>query len=397
MKKIFSALVLSSLFSSFASAGYLTAYLQGTKQTLNTPTHIIVAGVGMELGMSLQWAAVAKAKRYKDLYPDHQVYLIAHLETEFNKRPINNFRYLNQWGFRLEKSYNSLFTQESLTDKMVQFSQIASIDLFTHNSPHYGAQLESKYYRMTPDSKENKRLVGHFMPDAYAILHGCNTGFVVAPALSRTWGIPVAGTLASTGFEYLGRDGLFHFSGDSRAGKASVNNVSYNESISCEKGACTRMKPANYTYDGVWGNFEDGGLNFFKFFCVKNDTATCYRIMAKSLIESLSIKAVSARPSLADYKELIYDFLCTSGSGGQYRSTCKKNLERYHMTKQIGSNGFYGRQIQCSFKECFAEVDCFSFNGQLVHHTCSVKNHWSGQVDTLEREYEAYLKGFELL
>ncbi|MEY4617270.1 MAG: hypothetical protein RJB66_2230 [Pseudomonadota bacterium] len=396
MKKLLAALLFSSLFSPVAHGAYFTAYLQGTKQSHSAPTHIIVAGVGMELGMSLQWAAVSKAKRYKDLYPNHQVFLIAHREDTVNDNPVNNFNKLPAWGFRLEKSFDKLFTQKGLIDQMAQFSQIASIDLFTHNSPHYGAQLESKYYRMTPESSENNRLVGHFMDDAYAILHGCNTGFIVAPALSKTWGIPVAGTLASTGFEYLHKDGQFYFSGDGR-GRAGRNDVSFSEPINCENGACSRMKPANFTYDGIWGNFEGGGLNFFKFFCVKNNSSSCYRTMAKSLISSLSIKVIGERPSLEEYKEILFDFLCTSSSGGKFRSMCRQNLERYHVSKVVGKNGFQGRQVQCSFKECFAKVECFSFNGQLVHHTCSVKNNWNGQVDTLEREYEAYLKGYDLL
>ncbi len=385
------------LTHSFAFAGYITAYLDRTKQSYDKPTHIVVAGVGMELGMQLQLSAVSKAKRYHELYPDHQIFLVAHKEDGTEDKPINNKAYLTKWGFITETASDKTFSDKSLMDQLAPFKQIASLDFYTHNSPHYGFQLESKYYRLTPESRENRRLKGHFLPDAYAILHGCNTGFIVAPSLAKLWEIPVAGTLASSGFEYLSKDGQFYFSGAGGGGKANVNDVSFNEGIKCAGGACTRMKPENGPYRGIWGNFEGGGLNFFKFFCVKNDQATCFRTMAKSLINSLSVRAVSTNPSFEDYKDLIYDYLCTSASSGKYRSLCKNSLEQYLRTKQIGSNGFRGKQIQCTFKECYAKVECMSFNGQLLHHTCKVENNWTKQVDTLEREYEAYLKGWELL
>jgi hypothetical protein len=271
------------------------------------------------------------------------------------------------------------------------------MDFYSHNSPHYGLQLESKYFRLPPNSRENKRLQGHFTNEAYAIFHGCNTGFIVAPTLSKTWGIPVAGTLASSAFEYLSKDGRFYFAGVGGGGKASVNDTSFYQQIPCANGACTRMKPGNSPYSGIWGDFKGGGLNFFKFFCVKNDERRCYQSMARSLVDSVSVKPVGQRPSLGDYKELLFDFLCTSAGQGKHRAKCEASLENYHLSRRLGPNGFVGKQIQCSFKECFAKVECMTFNGEYLHHTCDVVNNWDGPVDTLEREYEAYLSGFELL
>jgi hypothetical protein len=386
-----------TMVSSFAFGGYMTGYFKGTRQTPSDLTHIIVAGVGMELGIQLQLSAVTKAKRLHELYPERQIFLVVHKETGTDARPVNNAALLEKFGFDTELSSDRTFSDKALIDQLVPFTKIASIDFYSHNSPHYGLQLESKYYRLPPNSRENKRLQGHFTADAYAIFHGCNTGFIVAPAFSKTWEIPTAGTLASSAFEYLSKDGEFYFGGQGGGGKASVNDVSFFQEISCANGACTRMKPGNSPYSGIWGEFKGGGLNFFKFFCVKNDDNRCFKSMARSLVEGVSIKAVGARPSLQDYKDLLYDFLCTSAGAGKHRAKCQNNLETYRLTGRGGPNGFVGRQIQCSFKECYAKVDCLTFNGEYLHHTCDVVNHWDGPVDTLEREYDAYLKGFELL
>lgn len=399
MKKfLFTTLLINSLWGTIANAGYYTAYMYGTKQTTDATTHIIVAGVGMELGIQLQIAAVSKAKRYRELYPDHQIFLISHTEPTLYDNPFNNFAKISEWGFQFDRGFNEAFTEKGLLKQMTQFTKIASIDVFSHNSPQLGAQLESKYHRMTGRSEEQKKMAGRFLPDAYAILHGCNSGFEIAPVLSETWKIPVAGTFTGTGFEYLSKNGRFYPDGNGPGGKASINDASFDRPIQCSKGACTRMKPSNGPYDGIWGDFEAGGLNFFKFFCVKNDGNTCYRSMAKSLVASLSLKPIGIKPSLEDYKDYLYDFLCNSSGSGKYLETCKRSLEQYRMTKRIGSNGFRGRQFQCNFKQCYVSIKCRNqpILG-IIHGTCDVKNLWNREVDTLEREYEAYLKGWELL
>ena len=90
MKNLLPIFLLTLSFSSFSFAGYVTAYFEGTKQTPTKTTHLIVAGVGMELGIQLQLAAVSKAKRYHELFPDHQIFLVVHKEDGTPERPLNN-------------------------------------------------------------------------------------------------------------------------------------------------------------------------------------------------------------------------------------------------------------------------------------------------------------------
>ena len=86
-----------------------------------------------------------------------------------------------------------------------------------------------------------EKLKGHFSNDAYLFLHGCNTGFILAPFLSK---------LHSDGEFYLTAKGF-----SPNSDWAHRNKNSYNFETSCRYGKCLRLKPDNHPYIGYWGEY----------------------------------------------------------------------------------------------------------------------------------------------
>ena len=103
-----------------------------------------------------------------------------------------------------------------------------------------------------------EKLKGHFSNDAYLFLHGCNTGFILAPFLSNLLNIPVAASLTSTDFQKLHSDGEFYLTAKGfspNSDWAHRNKNSYNFETSCRYGKCLRLKPDNHPYIGYWGEY----------------------------------------------------------------------------------------------------------------------------------------------
>lgn len=393
MFKKVSALLL--LLLSFQSHAYLVTALNTNQLDYNKPTHILVAGSGDDLGMQFQLVARSKALKYSQLYPNEQIVLIAHEEPEIDNKVV-----LNNWGFQLIKKDRSTFNGKAFIEEASKFNQIATIDIFSHSSAQYGIHLDSKAHRLTLNTKGLEELKGHFTKDAYVYLHGCNSGFNLAPFLSDVWEVPVAGSMTSTNFQKLHSDGNFYLT---EAGFfpdtnwAETNSQSFNEPVSCSKaGMCIRLKPDNNPYIGFWGEYHDGGLPFYKFFCVKTAMPECKKIMAKSLMSFISISNINLSSSLAEFKNVLYDFLCPVSPSKNLRGDCIEALEKSLIGGSQTYNPFSQDQVECDFQGCKVEIKCekVPLTGVYKPGTCVLTNLNGHNATTLVREYKAYLEGF---
>ncbi|HEX7676420.1 MAG TPA: hypothetical protein VF412_19750 [Bdellovibrio sp.] len=390
--------ILTSLIAFFAAApafAYITAS-SGSKAPIdfNKRTHIMIVGNGTDLGNALTQAATAQAKKYNEIYPDDQVYLISVNETG-KDQDIND---LQDFGYQNITEKGKGFKSSDVFNEMSAFKKIASFDVFSHSVAYYGVILDGKFNRLDPRADGYEKLAGNFTSDAYAFLHGCNSGFL-AGVFSNQWGIPVAGSFTGTDFQYL-YDNKGFFNDDNRAPsnskKLKVNNVSYEKNIGCYTGACSRMMPDNFGYHGFWGEFDDGGLGFYKWFCVKNSEQQCFKTMARAARGYISVKPLRENSSIEDYKEVVTDWLCPENK----KESCRKALDNALVTGNRQYDPFGSKSLQCTFKGCKAAFSCDAIKavGLLKSQSCTMKNlRTTDKTTTIVDEYDAYLKGFKLL
>ena len=388
--------ILACLFTLESNAFLITTY-NADKLNYNLPTRLLVAGAGDDLGTQFQEVARGSALKYSQQHPDEQIVLIA-----ANEPGIDNKATLKSWGFNFQYEKRSTFNGESFLAEAEKFTQIASIDIYSHSSAQYGIHLDGKFHRLTVNTKHIERLKGHFIKDAYAFLHGCNGGFNLAPLLSTVWEIPVAGAMTSSNFQKLHSDGNFYLSEEGmfpNSDWAQLNPTSFDKPTKCLSGMCLRLKPDNNPYTGFWGEYHDGGLSFYKFFCVKNSTQDCTRVMAKSLLSFIGKINLNTNSSLSDYKKSLFDFLCPISSKSDLRKECEENLESALLTGDSTYNPFSRDQVECNFQSCEVEIQCkkIFLTGLIKPGSCILVNKFQGKSTTLVREYKAYLEGFKSL
>ncbi|MFZ4402611.1 MAG: hypothetical protein ACOYOK_00785 [Pseudobdellovibrionaceae bacterium] len=386
-------------------------YFRGSYQTSLDPlkrTRVLIVGHGSELGTQFQVVAAAKAKKYRELYPQDQILLISvdeYADRDKEKITQTNMEYLGTLGFTDIQEPESGLKTHYVLDELQTFKKIASIDIFSHSTAYYGVILDGPFNRMDPKRDGYEKLQPNFTSDAYAFLHGCNSGQILAPIFSKIWGIPVAGSLTFSSFYRLASDGQFYanYGKNLPAGVswAQKNNFSYDQAYNCNSGACLILKPDNIPYTGYWGEFSQGGLGFYKFYCLNNSQDHCFKTMAQAALSFLYSKSLRPASSFQDFKNLIIDFLCPiSGSKPQVRKECNDALEAVAAGLRTSYDSFDGKSLQCNFKYCEAKFSCqrVPLIDLLKPGSCKVTNlRTSNKTTTQSEEFKAYLKGWELL
>jgi hypothetical protein len=387
---------LLTMFSINANAFYITTF-KSENLDRNQRTHILVTGVGEDLGNQFQEVATAKALKYLQNFPTDQIVLITPDEKDLDTRPA-----LANWGFKVQDTNKRSFDGGTLLDELMKFNAIASLDIFSHSSAQYGIHLDGKLHRFTNNTKGIDKLKSHFTSDAFTFLHGCNAGFNFAPMLASSWQIPVAGAMTSTNFHKLHENGSFYLNEKEfkpEGNWAKSNNLSFDVPVTCSKGGCQRLKPDNQPYIGFWGEYHDGGLPFYKFFCKDIDENKCLLGMANSLINFVGTENLKKESNLETFKKAAYDFLCPISSKSNVRAECERNLEASLTGGDATYNPFLQDQVDCDFTGCKVEITCEKIPvfGVFKPGTCTLKNNAGMPATTLVREYKAYIKAFSLL
>ncbi len=380
-----------------AQASYIVASFGTKKLNTDIPTRILLVGQGDDLGLLFQEVATAKAIKYQEHFPEDQILLIT-----VNEKALDSESTLKKWGFNLQNIDKKTLDGKEFLRIAKPFNKIKSLDVFSHSSAQYGIHLEGRANRINLNTKNLENLTPNFMKDAYAYLHGCNTGFTLAPYLSNLWGIPVAGSLTSTNFQKLHTDGNFYLSDPGFAPNsdwARENALSNDKTLKCSQGACLRLKPDNTPYVGWWGAYREGGLPFYKFFCSKNSNEVCERVMAKSMLSHSLIINLKTNSSIEEYKKGVIDFLCPISSKKDLRSECEAKLEEALVTNDMTYNPFSRPLVECDFKGCKTEITCDKIFLVKVNRpgTCELKNLATEKATTLVREYKSYLEAYKYL
>ncbi len=395
MKYLLTSLV--SLFIAAPAFAYITATATTKAVDPNTRTHILIVGNGTDLGNALSQAASAQARKYNELYPNEQVYLISVNETG-KDQDIND---LKEFGYGNITEKGKSFKSADVLNEMMSFNKIASVDIFSHSVAYYGVILDGKLNRLDPKADGYQKLAGHFADDAYAFLHGCNSGQFLAGIFSFQWGIPVAGSFTGTDFQYLYENKGFYNDDDRKpkgSAKVKINRQGFEKNYGCYMGACSRLFPDNFAYHGFWGQFNEGGLGFYKWLCVSNSISQdkCFKTMARATLSYISVKPLRENSSLEDYKDVVLDYLCPQNK----RAECRTALENAMVTGNMEYDPYGAKSLQCDFKGCQAKFTCerIPLVNLLKSGSCTVQNlRTSNKTTTMANEYAAYLKGYKLL
>jgi len=352
---------------------------------LRKRTHVLLVGDSDKLASSPLHAATSRARRYATLYPNDQIVLFVTQDVS---------------GAEVTKSGASIVQDEPFGDVRIsdlrrlsdtkliaaldRFGKIASLDFFGHSSP-FGLLLESS---------GESRIVNGSLPtgvgvlkdnfekaaNPFVTLNGCNGGVSTAAELSRVWAVPVSGAMAASHFQTLRDDGRFYRDDPSsypdglRA--ASKNTVSFEgSSPACATGACTRMRPDNYPYYGVWAP-EFGmqyGLNYYKFFCDFADEKACQKGMAASLYGSVSEHPVDASSTESEMREALAEFFCMREKDPAWFEQCRAGLfesvdEGTPFSPMKAQNDY---SLECDFKRCEQEFRCKMQDGLPQKKTCT--------------------------
>jgi hypothetical protein len=403
MLRILSTLMLLVYsIGSFAGVFYKGEYRLGLyNDSVFTPsqiTHIIVVGTAAkEDSNQFFQSGITRAHRYKELYPTHQVVIMSSPEV----RRTNDDEVFREFNIFVFKTVKETFTGDRLLAELSQFEKIASLDYFGHSSP-WGLKLGKSDAALDPTVYKNKiaSLKSKFIANAYMTISSCNSGFIIAPEFSRLLEIPVAGALTSSLFERIESDGHWYKEEDyTRENYVDQNNFSYNDNVPCSQGLCVRMKASRSSYSAYWGQFKEGGLSFYKFFCNFENNNKCLKGMASSLFGLPSVKALSSKPALEDYKLVVFDWLCSSANNKEYYKNCVNGILNAVQKGDLVYQSHPGNELICDYKSCKAQVVCKGklFGSGPKAGSCKLNTQNNPRPINAAREYLDLLKGFQLL
>lgn len=361
-------------------------------------THIIVVGSAMkEDSDQFFQSGLSRAYRYKELWPDHQIIIMSSPDV----KGATDEQIFNKYKIPVVKQVNRKFTGDLLLSEIGAFTQIASLDYYGHSSPwamkigKLNAALDT-----TAHTETFMALRKNFLSDAYVTLNGCNTGFYLAPALSKALALPVSGSLTSSLFERIESDGAWYKEQDRRDNKSVKSNAfSYDKNVSCALGVCTRMRADRMNYSSYWGTFREGGLSFDKFFCnyENNTDGSCERGMAKSLLSFPSVQPINLNSGLEEYKSVVFDWLCSTGQSRSYFRRCVNGIEDAVARGDLQYQSHPTNELICDFKSCHAEVVCKygTFDNLPIEGSCKLRTFQNTSPTNVATEYLSLMSGFE--
>lgn len=400
MSKLKLSIIALSLLFTAQSHALIMGLVNSSRYDAKRPTTIIISGRGDELTTQFQLASVGAAFRTVDAFPDRQVVIIAVTEKNGEKESAS----LAARGVRIIEVSPEIVTEESIWARISGLRKIASLHVFAHMNPVTGAQLEQAPYRILPDSQSWSGLRSRFTSTAFAVLHGCNSAWTMAPNLAQIWGIPVGGTFTSADFQKYRADGFWYFNNDGQFPKTgewgSANKTSFLKEYGCQ-GTCLRMRPDNFTYKGIWGDFKGGGLGIVKFFLPENRLRTNWaQAMALSLFEEPSVKALNLNSSQADFDDVVIDQVCPNDSARTKATACKDALTKAVKADDMTYDPFDGRRVQCDWTSCDVQTDCSNFEPEpKLNDVCKIVNYnqSSSKTTTFMDQVYAYRAGFAYL
>lgn len=376
------------VLSQSAGAAYFVAVKNSGGINPSVPAHVLVTGRGMELGTLFQRSAQARSERLVQLYPNHQIVWVIHDELMNDSQPA----LITRFGFKILKYSPETLSPALVLQELRNVRKIASLNIYAHTSALYGAQMGGGDNRIPVRDERYAALRDRFVPGAYAIFQGCNSGFYMAPWYSKKWGIPVMGAFTATDFEQRHENGNFYrnekaFKPDGAWETKGTQNI--------------RMKPDMAPYKGIWGDYKEGGLTFQKTFCPAGKMdEKCAHGMAEALLAFTARDLVTSPNDRAALISATKEFMCPTGRQNLARHlACAQQVDNIAAGKDVNENfnPFIGKALECDFNDCKFKMDnCKPAMEGSLELKCDLRN-LSETSTTWAREVRAYLAGIEVM
>lgn len=351
-------------------------------------TRVLLVGDSDKLGPLPLYAAITRAHRYAELRADDQIVLFITKDVSEDKLAETGAELISDGAVGdVAVSDLQALDATTLVDALDHFERIASIDFFGHSSP-FGALLEKTGYDHTlaaTSPADLGKLADNFARerDPYVTLNGCNGGAETAPALSALLGLPVSGALTGTMFQTVMTDGRWYYDDPAfyppTKKHASKNKISFSAkpSPSCATGRCTRMKPQDSPYRGVWADPATGfqyGLDHYKFFCdYDDDKNSCLRGMAQALYAWPSVHPIDESSPEEIVKDVLVDYFCATNVDPTWFGKCSAGLRAAadaHMGfSTMKSSNDYAHE--CDLHGCEQELRCALVDGAPQYKSCA--------------------------
>jgi hypothetical protein len=362
-------------------------------------THVIVIGSALkEDSEQFFQSGISRAQRYKDLWPKHQIVIMSSPDVKGK----TDEQVFNKYNIKVVKLVFNKFYPKFLLNEISEFEKISSLDFYGHSSP-WAIILSPNNAAFDPSAhyEELKLLRTKFLRDAYVTINGCNSGFYLAPDLSRALRLPVSGSLTSSMFERFESDNFWYKEQDwNSSGYVLTNRFSYKDEGQCSLGLCTRMKSAKENYSSFWGTFTEGGLSFDKFFCnyENNNDGSCERGMAKSLLSFPSVYPISLNSKISVFKLVLYDWLCSTDKDKTYFQKCVEGIENAIFRGDLEYQSHPTNELKCDFNSCHAIINCkYKPLGGPVPGSCNITAASNPYPQNIATEFLSFIKGFKAL
>lgn len=341
-------LILVTVFvCQISSAAVIATYSKNSWST-TTSTRVIVVSKG------LMFASVGyqQAQVFKDLYPEEQILFITNKPTTTVYSNVKQTQ-LKKIGFKLGEDNADPLTNKKLISVLSHYtSRIQSLDIISHNGVVLGPWLEDGNTRL---DFNNKSLMTSIKPlfdsKAWARVQGCNSGWNVAPTLSKYWGIPVMGSFTSTSFYTLNKNGAYELYSEDKVNAAAVDQWSFQKSENCPEGACLTLRPESAPYHYQVHKSKDAAwLSFFKPVCDASiSDQACQRALAESLITTTgSEKRAEAQNNKEIFKNIVFKTICEAHSTKSSQVKCIENMKSTYDQRKSYMPYSLGTMLNCT-------------------------------------------------
>lgn len=313
---------------------------------------VFIAGYGEEMGLQFLYGAITRAQVHDEMYPDTRAQVIMWAE-EWNKR--KDKKVLEDRGFTILEINGRNLKNERVEEYLETLPAISSLHIVSHNAAFQGTAIQRSSDRLGHANFPWEKFTSKFTADSYVFLHGCNTGFIVAPEISRRLKKPVLGSLTSTDFEEIFADGQWYHNNPqfdqhpAGMSKLKTSGELYAQKQSCWKGFCHRMTPNIHPYRGYWGRYEVG-LPYYQPFCNYGNNLNTGDDSCRAGIKA----AIETTPTIGakSWEDKVLDFMCPRMADPTVLENCKAVLKG----AETGRRVFWGSTAKCNLKGCDYDI-----------------------------------------
>ena len=377
------------MIGSASQAALVAGYAKGA-WSKTAETHVIVASKGL----AFVSVAYNQAQIIKEMYPDHQILMITTLPAADSSSRNAKQRELKKQDFSIIEEKDSPLTNKTFIRIVSEnTSNIRSLDMIGHNGVELGPWLEDTVNRL---EYKNAQLMGVLKPlfssKGFARLQGCNTGWNVAPALSKAWGVPVLGSFTSTSMYFLSKSGTYELMGEESEAQAKALQVDPTSGMSCPEKMCQILIPESSPYHfHVHRSPKAAWLPYRKAICDASIAdARCEKAWAEGILTSASpLSRKKALKDKAAFKQLVEYTVCASHTSLAAQQVCVRSVRKAQEQNLMSTLPYRsGEMLNCSgLRSC-----------QFVQESIDLrKNAVTSSESSLKLYFEHALRGFDLL